>query len=118
MSLLFQITLSAPQIDLLRRFVEFSEGTYTEWVGSEFSHFIVHVKPLLRESLIYHKPPKDKSGKHEWGVTEKGRLLLQVIDIELRETAKSKTIGQRRQRASLPISDREAKENSAMKGAA
>lgn len=106
MSLLFRIELTAPQIDLLRAFREWSDLTKSEqakdrkWVGVGFPHFVVHIKPLLRERLIGYIEPTDKGGKirsgNRWFITQKGRLLLKVIDFELDEVSSSKTILARR----------------------
>ena len=102
MALLFEIRLTAPQIDLLRSFLDFSDGK-RDWPGREFGHFIVHVKPLLREGLINHTTIQvNKSEqKQVWEITAKGRALMQVIDYELMETVKGRTLIGRGQAADV-----------------
>lgn len=78
MALLFEIRLTSPQIEVLRAFSMWDAKAIESPFGN-FSHFIVHVKPLLREGLIFHHP-------------EKGRLLLQVIDIELADSRAGRKI--------------------------
>ena len=100
MALLFEIRLTSPQIEVLRAFSMWDAKAIESPFGN-FSHFIVHIKPLLREGLIFHHPEKGKKSNGQddpkqlhvrWGITEKGRLLLQVIDIELADSRAGRKI--------------------------
>lgn len=89
MSLFFRVELSAPQMELLRSFQTYTDSSVEKrkeyWAGKGFSHFVVHVRPLLRESLVTcdeSVPMFDR-----WRITEKGRLVLKIIDIDLYESA-------------------------------
>ena len=58
---------------------------------SRFNHFLSHARGLLRDGLIRHS---DSAGRgHEWAVTEKGRLVLRVIEIELQEIKSRPLLG-------------------------
>lgn len=60
-----------------------SEAYYDASPFARFNHFLTHSRGLLRDGLLRHDTTAAKGG--EWSVTEKGRLVLRVIEIELSE---------------------------------
>lgn len=112
MALLFQITLTSPQIELLKNFVAVTDGKREKWAGHEFRHFVVHVKPLLRENLITHETRVDRKGKaeHVWKVTDKGRYLLKVIEFEILDTMKGRAALGRAEEGHIWLAEKHEKE--------
>jgi len=100
--ILFEIKLTTAQIATLRDFAELTdayeeaglkpwekpkEGTQAErahsniFCGVESRHFIASARVLEREGLIKHNTKPE----HHWFITEKGRCLLRVVEIDVAE---------------------------------
>lgn len=60
---------------------------------ARFNHFLSHARGLLRDGLIRHTDTATAGRGHEWAVTEKGRLVLRVIEIELAEIKNRPLLG-------------------------
>ena len=92
----WSLSLSEAQIAMLRAMREWTtlpEKNRAESTGpfGAFSHFITHAKGLLRDGLLRHDT--EKKGPDRWTVTEKGELVLRVIDIELNEIRRRHSLG-------------------------
>lgn len=89
----FSISLSMNQIALLRSIKKREDGE-TEWTFEGISHWLVGVKHLEREKLAWleKREKKGRDGRmysdNQWHLTEKGRLVLQMVDIEIADAAK------------------------------
>jgi hypothetical protein len=104
--ILFEIKLTAPQIDMLRVFKDMSdayaeaglqpwerpkEGTRADDAHSEVyngissRHFSASTPVLKREGLIGHST---KPHPH-WFITEKGRLVLRVVELDVEDFQKA-----------------------------
>lgn len=68
-------------------------------LGPEIAHWITAVRGLIREGFITHKevpyqkwelPAFANPAKHRqaWEITEKGKLMLQIVAIEIEETGR------------------------------
>lgn len=114
MAIVWTMTLTQPQIQLLKAFECYSDTPKAEreHFGRNFSHFIVHVKPLLREHLVHHETRvirKKTATQYQieeqvWTITEKGRNLLRVIEADAREIEKlsGRAISDRLRKEQLP----------------
>lgn len=115
MAIVWTMTLTQPQIQLLKAFECYTDTPKDKregWAGYAFSHFVVHVKPLLREHLVHHETRvirKKTAAQHQieeqvWTITEKGRNLLRVIEADAREIEKlsGRAISDRLRKEQLP----------------
>lgn len=109
MAIQWQLTLSDAQIALLqainqweldpRNLEEPKDGSRLErpFVGDNFSHFVSHIRGLLREGLVFHETkkygPKDQYVHNIYGLTTKGEHILAAIAVEVEEMKNKYKLG-------------------------
>jgi len=118
MPIVWSISLSDSQISLLKAFADYSDkqeeiiknieknprkitnpsgtGDYeTPWL--KFSHFISHLRPMLRDKLIEHSTIKYGPNLqwifNTYKLTEKGWCILLIVEIELEEMREKHLLG-------------------------
>ena len=66
-------------------------------VGLGFSHFVSHIRPLLRESLVYHETVKwgdrQQFVHNIWGLTAKGEHILAAVELEIEQMKQRHLLG-------------------------
>lgn len=119
MPIVWSITLSDAQISLLRAFGDWeraqqkavdqitrSPKTVTsllqvieegESPSLKFSHFVSHIRPLLRDKLIVHSTikygPNLQWVYNTYSLTEKGGYVLRIVEIEMEEMRERHLLG-------------------------
>jgi hypothetical protein len=82
----FSVTLSPNQIAVLRG-VQIENDTNDQTYYA-ISHFISGVRLLLNERLVTHSFNGEGKG-YRYDITEKGRLLLRVIELDVKDFAET-----------------------------
>ncbi len=98
----FSVSLTPNQIAVLRAIRE--DADRGDDSGFGLSHFISGVRLLLNERLVTHE---DTGGPNRWryGITEKGRLLLRVIELDVIDFAETVSLqAERLQQAKMQAS--------------
>jgi len=58
-------------------------------ITENFSHFVMHIRGLLREGLVYHETerygPTKQYAFNRYGLTTKGEHILAAIQVEVQE---------------------------------
>jgi len=102
MAIQWQLTLSDAQIALLQTINEWeldpknlevptdrAEADKRPYVGETYSHFVMHIRGLLREGLVFHESKKyGDRGQYVYniyGLTVKGEHILAAIQVEVQE---------------------------------
>lgn len=102
MAIQWQLTLSDAQIALLQTINEWeldpknlevpadrTEADKRSHVSDNYSHFVMHIRGLLREGLVFHE--SKKYGDHNqyayniYGLTVKGEHIFAAIQVEIQE---------------------------------
>ena len=92
--IIFSWTVTPNQLNILKRLAEFEDSGWDrdKWPSAcEAVHFLSGSRVLKREHMIFVEEVKRPNSKHtdpRWRVTEKGRLILRMAELEVLDQKK------------------------------